>query len=77
MSDLAAGTAAVVVAVCGDDDLAQRLIALGVTAGASVEVLRRAPFGDPVLCKLHGFRLALRVAEAGRVTVRPFAGWDA
>jgi len=58
-----------VVAVDGDDDLAERLRASGLWPGALVEVVGRAPFGDPLLVRLHGFRLALRRNEAERVTV--------
>jgi Fe2+ transport system protein FeoA len=59
----------VVVAVIGNDALAQRLLAHGLWPGAVVERLQQAPFGDPMLFRLHGFRLALRRGEADRVTV--------
>lgn len=58
-----------VCAVAGDDALAERLAASGLWAGAVVEALARAPFGGPLLLRLHGFRLALRRAEAARVAV--------
>jgi ferrous iron transport protein A len=54
--------------VAGDDALAHRLRASGLWPGTLVEVLGRAPFGDPLLFRLHGFRLALRRNEAARVT---------
>lgn len=55
----------------GEDLLADRLLAAGLWPGAVVESLGRAPFGDPLLFKLHGFRLALRRTEAARVLVEP------
>lgn len=58
-----------VIAVAGDDALARRLAAFGVWAGAMIERLGQAPFGDPLLFRLHGYRLALRAKEAARVTV--------
>jgi len=58
-----------VVAVAGDDALARRLLASGLWAGAGIERLGQAPFGDPLLFRLHGFRLALRASEAARVSV--------
>jgi ferrous iron transport protein A len=58
-----------VVEVTGDDALAQRLAAFGLWAGAMIERLGQAPFGDPLLFRLHGYRLALRANEAARVTV--------
>ncbi|MBL8754303.1 MAG: ferrous iron transport protein A [Planctomycetes bacterium] len=69
LSTAVVGVRYAVVAVAGDDDLARRLTAHGLWPGAVVERLRHAPFGDPVLFRLHGFRLALRRTEAERVTV--------
>lgn len=54
--------------VAGDDALAHRLRASGLWPGTLVESIGRAPFGDPLLFRLHGFRLALRRSEAARVT---------
>ena len=59
-----------VVQVIGDDALAHRLGACGLWPGARVECIGRAPFGDPLLFRLHGYRLALRRSEAERVLVR-------
>lgn len=61
---------AIVIAVDGDDLLAQRLVACGFWPGAQVECIGRAPFGDPLLFRVHGYRLALRAGEAARVQVR-------
>lgn len=58
-----------VVAVLGDDGIAARLVACGLWAGARLERLGEAPFGDPLLFRVHGFRLALRASEAVRVQV--------
>ena len=59
-----------VVEVTGADALAHRLAACGLWPGARVEWIGRAPFGDPLLFRLHGYRLALRRSEAERVLVR-------
>lgn len=59
----------VVVAIDGDDAIAQRLLASGLWVGAPVERIAQAPFGDPLLFRVHGFRLALRATEAARVRV--------
>ncbi len=53
----------------GDDAVAQRLVASGLWVGAVVERIAHAPFGDPLLFRVHGFRLALRLSEAARVLV--------
>jgi ferrous iron transport protein A len=64
------GEVATVVAVDGSDLLAQRLGDHGMWVGAQIRLLRRAPFGDPLLFWLHGLRLALRRDEAQRVHIR-------
>jgi ferrous iron transport protein A len=57
--------------IAGEDDLARRLFDLGFWPGTEVEVVRRAPFGDPTEYRLRGFRVALRQGEAARVLVTP------
>lgn len=56
-----------VLAVHGDDALAQRLADQGLWPGVVVEVVTTALGGDPLLVRLQGFRLALRRDEARRV----------
>lgn len=47
----------------------QRLMDLGITRGATIEVVRAAPLGDPIEVRLRGFMLTLRRAEAEYITV--------
>lgn len=47
----------------------RRLSELGLRTGATVEVLRRAPFRGPLALKLGDGRLALRAEDAARVLV--------
>ena len=70
---LARGRTAEVVEVRGSDEVAQRLLAAGIWFGARIESIGRAPFGDPLLFRVHGYRLALRRSEAERVLVRECA----
>jgi len=58
-----------VTAVGGDADSARRLMDLGLIRGTTVEVIRRAPLGDPMEVRLRGFMLTLRRAEAEHITV--------
>lgn len=60
-----------VVEVLGDDALARRLASAGLWPGAELERIARAPFGDPLLFRVHGYRLALRRSEAARVVIEP------
>ena len=41
-----------------------KLLTMGLTRGAEFTVVRKAPFGDPVEIKLHGYNLSLRKDEA-------------
>ena len=48
----------------------QRLLELGMTKGALVELIRMATMGDPIEVKIKGYRLSLRRMEAEAVHVR-------
>jgi ferrous iron transport protein A len=69
LAELAPGDRGRVVSVAGDVDAARRLMDLGLIRGTTVEVIRRAPLGDPMEVKLRGFMLTLRRAEAEHITV--------
>ena len=40
-----------------------RLLELGFVEGTEVEVVRRAPFGDPIELELRGYRVCVRAAD--------------
>jgi ferrous iron transport protein A len=49
----------------------RRLLALGLRPGAVVEVLLKAPFGDPLEVRAGDTFLLLRRSEASQVLVEP------
>ncbi|NLK99922.1 MAG: ferrous iron transport protein A [Clostridiales bacterium] len=49
--------------------LRERMLALGLTKGARVEVIRRGPSGDPTVFNIRGAMIALRKEEASLVTI--------
>ncbi|MCS7336798.1 MAG: ferrous iron transport protein A [Verrucomicrobiae bacterium] len=49
----------------------RRLFELGLLLGTPVELVRFAPFGDPVEIKVRGYNLSLRRHEAEQILVRP------
>ncbi|MBL9084144.1 MAG: ferrous iron transport protein A [Planctomycetales bacterium] len=59
-----------VVEVTGDDDIAMRLLEMGVTPGVEVRLLGKAPLGDPLEIDLRGYRLSLRKSEAARIVLQ-------
>jgi Fe2+ transport system protein FeoA len=47
----------------------QRLMEMGLTRGASFQVVRYAPMGDPIEIKVRGYHLSLRKCEAAGILV--------
>lgn len=70
LDELGAGELVVVDCVTAPGQIGERLLEMGMTPGATVEVVRRAPFGDPLQIRLRGYLLALRRAQARAVQVR-------
>jgi Fe2+ transport system protein FeoA len=58
-----------VVTVTGDAELRRRLLEMGFCNGAHVEVIRRAPLGDPTEFRLRGYHLSLRDEQARCVQI--------
>lgn len=50
--------------------LRRRLLALGLLPGTTLEVLRRAPLGDPLQIRVRDTSFALRGNEASVIQVR-------
>ena len=69
LSELAPGDRGRVAKVAGDAEAARRLMEMGLMRGTSVEVVRRAPLGDPLEVRVRGFMLTLRQAEAEHIEV--------
>ena len=64
------GRSAEVVAIRGEGPVRRRLLELGLCRGVEVEVVRRAPLGDPLELKVRGYLLSLRGAQADLVQVQ-------
>jgi len=69
LSELEPGDRGTVKKVAGDADAARRLMEMGLMRGTGVEVVRRAPLGDPLEVKVRGFMLTLRRSEAEHIEV--------
>ena len=48
----------------------RRLIDMGLTPGTTVELIKTAPFGDPMEVRLRGYELSLRKEDAAQIRVR-------
>lgn len=54
------------------DDPPGRLLEMGLLPGTVVEVVRRAPMGDPIDLKVRGFHLSIRKHEAAQILMERF-----
>ncbi len=70
LSDVEIGGSAVVKGFSKENRVhREKLLAMGVTPGVSVKVLRYAAMGDPIEVMVRGFNLSLRKSEADTVYV--------
>ena len=67
LNKLKVGESGVIKFVEGEGRLRRRLFDMGVTPGASVTLIKKAPLGDPLEVLLRGYDLTLRKAEADLV----------
>ncbi len=69
LAQLKAGERGVVHAVRGSGAVQQRLLEMGIGEGVTIDVLRFAPLGDPMMIRVRGFLLALRKSEAALIDI--------
>ncbi|MCG6154797.1 FeoA family protein [Rubinisphaera margarita] len=70
LNDLKEQDIAIVEDVEGSDSVAMRLMEMGIIPGEEIELIGRAPLGDPLEFRISGYQLSLRKSEAARVTIR-------
>lgn len=70
LSEVQVGESAMILEVEGSDEVAIRLMEMGIVQGAAISMLGAAPLGDPLEYAIRGYRLSLRRAEAQRVLVQ-------
>jgi Fe2+ transport system protein FeoA len=69
LSALQPGERGKVVALDLPGDAKGRIMELGLTIGATIEVIRFAPLGDPMEIKVRGGHLSLRKADAAGIKI--------
>lgn len=75
LSSLSPGQTGTVVSIGDTGELRQRLIAMGVTQGAVVQVRKFAPLGDPMEIRIRSYELSIRRRDAAQILVEtPGAG---
>ncbi len=69
LTNLPFGRDARVTAVNGTGRVTRRLMEMGVIPGVAVQVVKTAPFGDPMEIRVRGYSLAMRKNEADAIEV--------
>lgn len=52
-----------------DSTVRKRLLEMGITPGAVLQVTGKAPFGDPIEVLVRGYKLTLRKNEADAILI--------
>ena len=65
------GEKGIIVKVRGRGAFRKRILEMGFVRGQKVEVIKNAPFRDPVEYKIMGYNISLRRSEAGLIDVIP------
>ncbi|CAN5780100.1 N/A [soil metagenome] len=73
LADLKPGQRARVVGFAESNAMAQRIMQLGLIAGAMLTFVRAAPAGDPIEINVFGYSLSLRKSEARMILVEDVA----
>jgi ferrous iron transport protein A len=66
---LGPGESGIIARLNGDPQVTRRLMELGLVPGTPVELVRRAPLGDPIELAVRGVHLSLRRTEASHIHV--------
>ncbi|MHB8995856.1 MAG: metal-dependent transcriptional regulator [Armatimonadota bacterium] len=71
LDQIAPGSRARIVRVCGGGPIRRRLLDMGLRPGAEITVERLAPLGDPIEVLVMEYHLSLRKTEAASIRVVP------
>lgn len=71
LGSLREGETARVERITSEGSMGRRLLDLGLTEGARVTCVQKAPSGDPAAYRIRGAVVALRRADADRVVTGP------
>lgn len=64
LTEFQPGDEGVILMVKGEGRIRRRLFDMGVTPGAKVLMVKKAPLGDPIEILIRGYNLTLRKDEA-------------
>ena len=69
LDKLIPGETGKIIRITGQGAIRRRLVDMGLTRGAVIEMVKVSPLGDPVEYRLRGYHLSLRLSEAETIQV--------
>jgi len=69
LTDASVGEIVKVKSNAAEDSLKERLLALGITSGANIEVLRKGPKNNLTVFRIRGAMIALRKEESRLIEI--------
>lgn len=69
LSEFKIGERGIIKIVNGEGRLRRRLFDMGVTPGAHIKLIKKAPLGDPIEINIRNYELTLRKDEASLVVM--------
>jgi len=69
LTEVSAGVSCTIAQIDAPIESRPRLMEMGLVPGTKIELVRFAPFGDPVEIRVRGYHLSLRKHEAAHVLV--------
>lgn len=69
LNQIVKGQIARITQINGEDAISIRLMEMGLIDGEQIELLGKAPLGDPLEFAVRGYRLSLRMNEAKCVEI--------
>ena len=74
LDKLIPGESGKIVRIHGKGPIQRRLVDMGLTQGAVIDMVKRSPLGDPVEYRLRDYHLSLRKSEAQTIEVELLNG---
>lgn len=69
LSKLTVNKTAIIKRINLDGKVLARLNSLGITVGAKIKVIRKAPLGDPIEIEVRGYTIAVRRQTLSKIEV--------
>ncbi len=69
LADLQPGQGAVITELVGKASENQRLMHMGFVEGCDIQLVRKAPSGDPLEISIMGYALSIRKSDAERIQI--------